>query len=189
MAEDIKDVENETAEKKRPGKIRRLFKRMFGSKKAVLITMMLFILLLGLAAGGGLFFFNSRDTGEEYIETQVNDGDTIEFAIKPESEIIFEDVVDLEPFERIRLKSGSTMRRVSIAMSLELTDHNYRKEIIAMEDRIREIITGQMAEMTWLELRNPEGKIMLKYDLLKRINSIFPKTIVRNIYFTTFIMQ
>ena len=58
-----------------------------------------------------------------------------------------------------------------------------------MEGRIREIITNQLEEMMWLELRNPEGKIILKYNLLKRMNAIFPKLTVRNIYFTYFIMQ
>jgi flagellar FliL protein len=58
-----------------------------------------------------------------------------------------------------------------------------------MEDRIRTIVTQQVGTMTWLELRNPEGKIMLKYNLLKRINAVFPKPMVHNIYFTTFIMQ
>jgi len=58
-----------------------------------------------------------------------------------------------------------------------------------VEDKIRQIVTTQAEGMSWLELRNPEGKIMLKYDLLKRINSIFPETVVRNIYYTNFLMQ
>ncbi len=103
--------------------------------------------------------------------------------------MVFEDIIELEPFERIRLKSSSTMSLISMNLSLELIDHQYRKQVFSMEERIRKIITGQVEEMTWLELRNPEGKIMLKYNLLKRINSIFPKAMVRNIYFTNFIMQ
>jgi flagellar FliL protein len=81
------------------------------------------------------------------------------------------------------------MGLISMNLSLELTDPKYKKQIYTMEGRIREIITSQLEGMTWLELRNPEGKIILKYNLLKRINPIFPKLTVRNIYFTYFIMQ
>lgn len=109
--------------------------------------------------------------------------------LNAEEQIIFEDIVELEPFERIHLKTSSTMGLVNLAISLELTDHRYRKQIYTFEDRIRQIVISQVAEMTWLELRNPDGKIRLKYELLRRINSLFPQATVRNIYFTSFIMQ
>jgi flagellar FliL protein len=104
-------------------------------------------------------------------------------------EIVFEDIVALEPFERIPLKVNSAMGLISLDISLELMDHRYRKQVVSMQDRIRKIIIGQVREMKWIELRTPEGKIQLKYELLKRINSIFPKVMVRNIYFTNLIMQ
>ncbi len=81
------------------------------------------------------------------------------------------------------------MGLINLDISLELMDHRYRKQVVSMQDRIRKIIMGQVREMRWLELRAPEGKIQLKYELLKRINSIFPKVMVRNIYFTNLIMQ
>ncbi|MBU3953420.1 MAG: flagellar basal body-associated FliL family protein [Proteobacteria bacterium] len=58
-----------------------------------------------------------------------------------------------------------------------------------MQEKIRKIIMGQVREMGWLELRNPEGKLQLKYDLLGRINALFPRVMVRDVYFTNLIMQ
>jgi len=123
------------------------------------------------------------------IKTSGVTGEGINAALTREEEIVFEDIIDLEPFDRIQLKATSALSTISINLSLELSDPKFRKQVIAVEDRIRTIVTGQAEEMTWLELRSPEGKIMLKYELLKRINSIFPEAMVRNIYFTYFIMQ
>lgn len=162
------------------------FKNIFISKKSNIIIAVFFVLLIDICAGAWFFFFKADPKEEQAIIVVEK---RIEETAAQEQENIFEDIVELEPFERIPLKSSSTMGLVSMNLSLELTDPRYKKQIFTMEGRIREIITNQLEEMMWLELRNPEGKIILKYNLLKRINAIFPKLTVRNIYFTYFIMQ
>jgi flagellar FliL protein len=139
----------------------------------------------------GAWFFLSDKGSEDGLEDQhvIDTNDNMQTALPQEPEIIFEDIIDFEPFEFVRLKSGSAMGTISVNLSLELTDQRFRKQIYTMEDEIRDVITEQIAKMDWLELRNPEGKIMLKYNMIKRINSMFPKATVRNIYFTYFIMQ
>lgn len=179
-SDEIEDVKNKSSKKKILVRIKEFFKRIFGSKKIIIIIVVSLALLAGLVIGAWLFLFKESPKEDQDGQNTI--------PIRQE-EVVFEDIVDLEPFEHIRLKAGSTMTLISMNLSLELTDHRFRKQIYTMEDRIRKIITGQVEEMTWLELRNPEGKIMLKYNLLKRINSIFPKATVRNIYFTNFIMQ
>ena len=195
MAEDNVEIDleefaeepvEESSKKGLVGKITGTFKKIFKSKKAIIIIAVSFVLLIGIGAGAWFFFFKSSPEDEQ---AEIAAQTMAEEAAAREQEIIFEDIVELEPFERIPLKSNSTMKLVSINLSLELTDQRYRKQIFTMEGRIREIITSQLQEMTWLELRKPEGKITLKYSLLKRINAIFPKLTVRNIYFTYFIMQ
>jgi flagellar FliL protein len=180
----IEDAKNKSSKKKVFVKIKAFFKRMFGSKKAIIIIVSL-VLLTGLAIGAWLFFFKQSPKEDQAKEDQIGQN-TI---IARQDEVIFEDIVDLEPFEYIKLKESSSMSLISMNLSLELTDHRFRKQVYTMEDRIRKIIIEQVEEMTWLALRNPEGKIMLKYKLLKRINSLFPKAMVRNIYFTNLIMQ
>jgi len=191
-SEEIRAVEKDPPEKETPDKTTSKVKKIIGSKKTILIAAVLLIVLIGIAAGGRLFFLKDNTKKTQPVENETVEGDARvngDAGLAREREIVFKDIVYLEPFERIRFKSGSTMRSATISLSLELTDENYRKQIVAMEDRIREIIKGQVQEMTWLELRNPEGKIRLKYNLLKRVNSIFPKAVIRNIYFTNFIMQ
>ena len=150
------------------------------SKKKIILIVLFLVLLTGLAVGIWLFFFKESPKEDQDVQKPI--------PIRQE-DVVFEDIVELEPFEYIQLKAGSTMALISMNLSLELIDHRFRKQVYTMEDRIRKVIAGQVEEMTWLELRNSEGKIIFKYNLLKQINSIFPTVTVRNIYFTNFIMQ
>ncbi len=161
------------------------FGKLFAGKKKIILlgAIILVVLLLG---AGGWFFFSSGGDGAEPEQVA---HETLEAAKKAEEEIIFEDILALESFERIRLKGNSTLGFISLDISLELSDHRYRKQVYTVQNRIRKIIIAQVRETTWLELRSAEGKIRLKYDLLQRINSIFPKIMVRNLYFTQFLMQ
>jgi len=183
---DLEEPEKESVKAGLVGKIKEFVKKLFGSKKSIIMIAVSFVLFIGLCAGAWFLFFKS--TPEDESNNIVSEK-MVEDTASHEQETVFEDIVELEPFERIPLKTSSSMGLLTINLSLELTDQRYRKQIFTMEERIREIITSQAQEMTWLELRNPEGKIILKYNLLKRINSIFPKLTVRNIYFTYFIMQ
>ncbi|MCP3873489.1 MAG: flagellar basal body-associated FliL family protein [Desulfobacteraceae bacterium] len=186
---EIKDEKKESLMKKVLFKVKAFFSQVLGSKKVIIIIAISLVLFLSLIIISSIFFFKEKpEDGQERKSTIVTEKD-IKSTLEQKDDVIFEDIIDLAPFERIELKTSSTMSLISMNLSLELTDHRFRKQIYTMEDRIRKIIVGQAEEMTWLELRNPEGKIMLKYNLLKRINSIFPKPTVRNIYFTYFIMQ
>lgn len=189
--EDILDgaLEESTSKKKVLVKIKELLRNIVGSRKAIIIVSAAIILLIVIVLGTWFFFFKGSAEDGQAVQNTITDNEEGKASPAWKEEVVFEDIVDLEPFERIRLKSVSTMALVSMNLSLELIDPRFRKQVYTMEDRIRKIITGQVEEMTWLELRNPEGKIMLKYNLLKRINSIFPMATVRNIYFKTFIMQ
>ncbi len=192
MTEDLQEemdgeMEGETSEMVRessraPSGKETLVKRLLGRKKRLLLILVIGGVLIGMLAGSWFFF--SKGSPEQAPLANGESGQAAQI-----EEIVFEDIVVLEPFERIGLKTNSAMGSVNLDVSLELMDHRYRKQVVSMEDRIRKIIMGQVREMRWLELRTPEGKIQLKYVLLKRINSIFPKVMVRNVYFTNLIMQ
>ena len=168
--------------------IKGIFKKFFSSKKRVMVTVAVIILFVGGIAGGLFFFGKNSETGTD-PQDKVPGKEDAKAAAPLMEAAVFEDIVALAPFERIRLKDGSSMKLISMSLSLELTGTRYKQEVHAAEDKIRQIVTRQVEGMSWLELRNPEGKIMLKYELLKRINSIFPETVIRNIYYTNFLMQ
>jgi len=187
VAENSLENDLEEFEKKSlPGKTGGVFKKNFKSKRSIIIIAVSFVLLIYFGAGVWFYFFKvNPEEGKAIIAVEKK----LEETAVREQEIVFEDIVELEPFEQIPLKASSTMGLISMNLSLELADPRYKEQILTMESSIREIIKSQLEEMMWIELRNPEGKILLKYNLLKRINAIFSKLTVRNIYFTYFIMQ
>jgi len=187
-AENDKEADSSSRSTRVVTTVKRLLQKMTGSPKVILILAAGIITLICITVVLWLFVFNSSpdDLLQPVQETQQTSVSDI-----PEEEIAipFEDIVELEPFERIKLKTSSTMGMVTLHLSLELIDAGDRKQIYSMEDRIRNIVTQQLGNTTWLELRNPEGKIILKYNILRRINAIFPNATVRNVYFTYFLMQ
>lgn len=166
--------------------------RLLSGKKKLIIILLLFTLLLG-GIGAGVFFFmfagKEEDLAEQPIAEDVVTEESIQAALEDQSKVIFEDIVQLEPFEQIFLKQNSKMQYISLGIALEMIDPGFRRQLYTMEPRIRKIIESQMRQMEWMELRNPQGKLKLKFALINRINQIFPKVAIRHIYFTNFIMQ
>lgn len=188
MAEDLlEEIDGETemslgGQEGEAGK-KGLVKRLLGNKRRLILIVLALVLVMAAAAGAWVFFFS--DTKEE-------PGAEVQMEAEPAApaqEIVFEDIVVLEPFERIPLKEGSALTFISLTVALELTDHRYRKQVYTVQDRLSRVVSARVREMSWLELRSPEGKIKLKYDILAQMNRIFPKVTVRNIYFTNFLMQ
>jgi len=106
-----------------------------------------------------------------------------------QKEPVFEDVVSLAPFEGLALKKSGNFGFIDINIDLELVSADMREKIEADQYRIRQIIEYETGKMTWLELRNPEGKLKLKFRLINSINSAVSGARIRNLYFTHFTMQ
>lgn len=169
--------------------VKKLVQIITGSVRNLIIAGVSFVIFIVLVFTIALFLFGGEpEEIPEDLHPVVNQ-ETGESELLLEEEIIFEEIVELEPFERISLRTSTTMGLVSINLALELFNPEDRRIINSSQERIRQIITGQVGNMTWLELRNPDGKILLKYNLLRRINAMFPEPVVRNVYFTYFIMQ
>ncbi len=166
--------------------------RLLSGKKKLIIILLLLLLLLG-GMGAGVFFFlfsgKEKEIPEQPVAKDVVTEESIQAALKDQSKAIFEDIVQLEPFEQIFLKQDSNMHYISLGIALEMMEPGFRRQVYTMEPRIRKIIESQMRQMRWMELRSPQGKLKLKFALLNRINQIFPKVAIRHIYFTNFIMQ
>ncbi|NWH04102.1 flagellar basal body-associated FliL family protein [Desulfobacter latus] len=162
-----------------------------GKKKRIMILLLFFLFLIGIGAGVFFFLFSSKKENipEQPVAEDVVTEERIQAALRKQSQAIFEDIVQLEPFEQILLKQDSHMQYISFGIALEMMDPGLRREVYTMEPRIRKIIESQVRQMRWMELRSPQGKLKLKFALLTRINQIFSKVVIRHIYFTNFLMQ
>jgi len=166
--------------------------RLLSGKKKLIVILLLF-LLFGGGIGAGVFFFlfggEEEGVPEQPVAEDVVTEESIQAALENQNKAIFEDIVQLEPFERIFLKQNSSMQYISLGIALEMMEPGLRRQVYTMEPRIRKIIESQMRQMRWMELRSSQGKLKLKFTLLNRINQIFPKVAIRHIYFTNFLMQ
>ncbi|WP_320043925.1 flagellar basal body-associated FliL family protein [uncultured Desulfobacter sp.] len=189
LIESMNDEDGDSEEK--PVKTGFIGKLLSGKKKLIIILLLALFLLIGIGAGAFLLLSGGKEeeTQEQATEEDVVTEESIQAALEDQNKAIFEDIVQLEPFEQIFLKQDSTMHYISLGIALEMIEPEFRRQVYTMEPRIRKIIETQMRQMRWMELRTPQGKIKLKVALLNRINQIFPKVAIRHIYFTKFIMQ
>ena len=149
--------------------------------------------LIILVIGGGLWFlFPNLLSGSLSLDNgAVEESEVVETieVVGPDRGTGFEDIIRLDLFERVPLNGKSLMKSVDMELALELMAPKFRRQVGMKEERIRNIVIGQCRQMRWMELRNVEGKLKLKYALIDRINSVFSKTVVRNIYILNFRMQ
>ena len=181
---ELEDDATESPKEEEPEK-KSLIKKLFSLK------MMIFFFLILLIVGGGGFagwyFFLKAPPVEEgennaSIE-QVEDGQAVMLPPEPD----FEDVVDLEPFEGIRIKESGNLFHVNLTFSIELMKPEMRESFESATTLIRQIIENDMKERTWITMRSPDGKLMMKYQLIEKLNKALPSSMVRNIYIRSMI--
>jgi flagellar FliL protein len=148
------------------------------TKKVIVIVAMVFIILF-IAIIVVIFFLKSDNNAD--IDSQP---DVIKL-----TKVDYKNILTLKPFVWIALNKDSYMSKVSIDIALELVSNNKIKIVKTRQNDIRKIVRNIAGEMRWMELRSPEGKIKFKYMLIRKINSLFPDIIVRNLYLTHFIMR
>lgn len=164
------------------------FKKIFSLKFIIIFTLL--ILVIGGATFAGWFFFLKKDTTDIAKETkpeavaQTTDGKAV---APPEPD--FPDIVDLEPFEKIRLQDSASLNYLTLKIAIELVKPDMRKTVEESTVQIRQAVEAEIKKMTWLVLRSPEGKLNFKYLLIKELNGVLPSKMIQNIYFTNFIMQ
>ncbi len=160
--------------------------KKFLKPKIIIIGAAAVILVAVIAAAGWFFFLK----GEESDTPQDgSDGSPAGQAVEAALEPAFEEIVTFYPFDRIPLKKSGNISSISMGIDLELFNPEMREAVEAEQYSLRQIIEAETEKMTWIELRNPEGKLKLKFALIRRINSELSESKIRDLYFTHFIMQ
>ena len=126
----------------------------------------------------------SVNGSERQMQTGAADSDSGPVAGKVQSNIFV-----LDPFEKIPLKNSKTMGYLNLHIAIDLADPGFSDLLNRDLYEVRQVIEETAGEMSWFQLRSPEGKINLKYNLIKKINSLYTGTVVQNLYFTSFLMQ
>ncbi|MGD0883895.1 MAG: flagellar basal body-associated FliL family protein [Thermodesulfovibrionales bacterium] len=95
-------------------------------------------------------------------------------------------LVSLDPFVMNLAEQG---RFLKVSMQFELTDLSYEPLFTDKIPQIRDSIITLMSSKSAESVSSPEGKFQLKDELLLRTNQAIGKDILKNLYFTEFVMQ
>ncbi len=132
--------------------------------KKFLLFLLTVIIFVG---GGGVIFYVLQQGGE-------NEQKKAAASFK---------IMELEPVV-INLSDGHYIR-IAIALGYTGDESELKNKLPAIND----ILITTVGAMTSKELISPEGKELLKENLLLKINSILSGAHVRNIFYREFIVQ
>ena len=89
----------------------------------------------------------------------------------------------------VNLLDDQEPRYLKAAITLEMSGPGAVGEVNAHKAQIKDAIILMLSNKTLLELRDMQGKLQLRADLMEKINGIVRKGKVKTLYFTDFIVQ
>src|SRR5262245_61374467 len=151
--------------------------------------------LLALAGGGGAYFFLVRKPALEAVSEAATDaagergerggehgaGGTRGLAEMGALEA-------LDPFIA-NLADEDGRRYLKATMQLEFYEPSVPAELGSHMAQVRDLILTLFTSKTFADIRTPEGKGLLREEIINRINRVLRRDVVKAVYFTEFIVQ
>lgn len=153
-----------------------------GGKLKLIIILVVALIILG---GGGFLayklFLAPKGEGEHGAE-----------AAKKEVTAPANEVGMLYPLETFIVNmadnDGSRYLKVTIQLELDKTE-KLKEELDKRVPQLRDAILTILSAKTYEEISSAQGKLILKQEILRRLNSLLPFGAITNIYFTEFVSQ
>lgn len=156
-----------------------------GMMKIIIIAVVVLLLLAGV--GVGAYILGSKGSGEGGEEEKAPKEEQVEEGAKAGGPAIGP-IVNMEDFI-VNILDPEGSRYLKASVSLELSAIEVEAEVIQRKPQIRDAILLLMSNKSFDELRDLQGKLQLRADLVGRINSFLTTGRVRTIYFTDFVVQ
>lgn len=169
-------------------------KKKKGNILIVIIIVFLFVLLLVIVGAIAFLMFSSGD------ETKKEEKQKEEKKIDKEKKQVMKDLkrgtdyshigpmFPLEPFT-LNLLSDSGSRYVKCTIELEQDGPELQPELTKKVPIIRDIIIRTLSAKTFEEISTAKGKEMLKDELVGKINEILTDGVIKNVFFTNFVVS
>jgi len=149
-----------------------------GKNKIFLIGVPLLVLLIFGAAAGAYFMGAFSEDGSG----------TAEAAAKGEEEENLGPLVEMEDFV-VNIMHDDSARFLKVGITLEVADEEGKSAIKRRMPQIADAVLLMVGNKTFDDVKDLQGKMQLKADLLDRIQDLSGKGTVRNVYFTDFVVQ
>ena len=149
-------------------------------KKRWLILIILLVVLL--AAGGGAYWYFFMRQPPDATETMA-----AEAAAKADAETTTE-VVTLPTF-LVNLADPLGRRYVKMTLDVELRDPAAAEELQGNQAKVRDAIILLLSSKSYADLATLENKIILKQEIVDRLNQALNGSKVLRVYFTELVVQ
>jgi flagellar FliL protein len=151
------------------------------NKVMIILVGFLFVLMLGLSAG--LFMIWTKlSTADAAVKASETTGDQ-----QPLTESLGS-IFSLETFI-VNLADEGGKRYLRVTMDLELSDGVSAEDVGNRLPQVRDGILMILPSKHFEDIRTVEGKTSLRNEIIDRLNSIFGRETVSNIFFTEFVVQ
>jgi len=147
--------------------------------KSLLIIIVIIVVILG---AGGFFGWNFFMRGEEGDEAKTQGPDSK----KDQVSIVY----PLKSFiVNLMGKSRLGNRYLKVTIQLEISSEEGKAVIGKLKPQLRDTILLILSNQTFDDIKTMEGKLELKQVLQSRVNNVLDGEIVKQIYFTEFVVQ
>jgi flagellar FliL protein len=150
-----------------------------GDSKKLIIIIAAVVLLAIIGGGAAYFLLGGKD---EKLDPEA------EAAAMAASAKAVGPMVTIDTFV-VNILDDEENRYLKAAITLEVDSSATVSEINARLPQLQDAILLLIGNKTFAELRDMQGKMQLRAELLNRINEILSKGNVKRIYFTDFVVQ
>jgi len=98
------------------------------------------------------------------------------------------DFYSLEPFI-VNIDDGDKDRFLKLKVDLEVSSKEVAAELEQRLPQVKDIMIGLLSGQSFSDIRSTEGKDYLREELQTRLNAVVRKGIVRQVFFTEFVVQ
>ena len=171
MAEEEK-VDSEEQQEKEPKEEKKGF-----SKKRLIMIAVAVVLLGGSGFAGWKFFLTDGDGAME-----------ADASLNQEEIQVEKFTYEMKPFI-VNLLGNQGKRYLKAKIDLELGSEELKQELDDRQSQLRDAILLLLASKSFSDISNPEGKVVLRQEMITTINDILKKGQVDTLYFTEFVVQ
>jgi flagellar FliL protein len=146
-----------------------------------MVIAVMLVLTVGLAAG---FFMmwgklsNMNSTANAAVNAQTDEYQTAQLG----------PLFSLETFI-VNLADVERSRYLRVTMDLELAQSSDTNKVNERLPQVRDRILMILPSKTFEDVASVEGKSALRDEIIGKLNSLFPRAVVTNIFFTEFVVQ
>jgi flagellar FliL protein len=151
------------------------------NKLIFLIVAVLLVVTIGLA--GGLFMMWSKLSS---MDAQGNP--TATSGTEQSQASALGPLFSLETFI-VNLADPERSRYLRVSMDLELVEATAADELEQRLSQVRDSILMILPSKRFADITSMEGKIALRNEIITKLNGLFAKSVVSNIFFTEFVVQ